>query len=194
MRRKYTIIITVCAAAAFTSACSSTSPQSGKTEEHEVKEELMMDWDVEPDHQKHIATSPIYKAYPMSRYSDPSNPRIMHEAHTIYRKEQNAKWRYDTPPERQIITGNRITGAPLQRKPQMLPEDLKREVITQRKLSRKLLNAYKKTSDRSSEVAFTGAMMTAEISKLRRAYEEQKEKVKRMERELQKNKSQNSKE
>ena len=32
------------------------------------------------------------KAYPLGRYVDPNNSRIMHEAHSIYRVETTAKW------------------------------------------------------------------------------------------------------
>lgn len=32
------------------------------------------------------------KAYPLGRYVDPNNSRIMHEGHSIYRVETTAKW------------------------------------------------------------------------------------------------------
>ena len=32
------------------------------------------------------------KAYPLGRYIDPTNSRIMHEGHSIYRVETTAKW------------------------------------------------------------------------------------------------------
>ena len=32
------------------------------------------------------------KAYPLARYIDPNNGRIMHEGHTIYRVESSGKW------------------------------------------------------------------------------------------------------
>ena len=32
------------------------------------------------------------KAYPLGRYIDPNNSRIMHEGHSIYRVETTAKW------------------------------------------------------------------------------------------------------
>ncbi|TLD71321.1 hypothetical protein FEM03_07260 [Phragmitibacter flavus] len=34
----------------------------------------------------------ILKAYPLGRYVDPNNRKVMHEAHTIYRVESTAKW------------------------------------------------------------------------------------------------------
>lgn len=32
------------------------------------------------------------KGYPLARYVDPSNSRVMHEGHTVYRVESTAKW------------------------------------------------------------------------------------------------------
>ena len=32
------------------------------------------------------------KSYPLGRYVDPNNPRIMHEGHSIYRVETTPKW------------------------------------------------------------------------------------------------------
>ena len=32
------------------------------------------------------------KTYPLGRYVDPNNSRIMHEGHSIYRVEKTAKW------------------------------------------------------------------------------------------------------
>ena len=39
-----------------------------------------------------IRTPGIYKAYPTGRYEDPNDSDIMHEAHTIYRQEQQERW------------------------------------------------------------------------------------------------------
>ncbi|MDQ3624839.1 MAG: hypothetical protein M3463_20550, partial [Verrucomicrobiota bacterium] len=32
------------------------------------------------------------RAYPLGRYIDPNNSRIMHEGHTLYRVESTSKW------------------------------------------------------------------------------------------------------
>lgn len=39
-----------------------------------------------------VRSAEVIKAYPLGRYIDPSNRRVMHEAHTIYRLESDARW------------------------------------------------------------------------------------------------------
>ena len=46
------------------------------------------------------------KAYPVARYIDPSNPRIMHERHVIYRREEDEQWRLASNARKQILIGN----------------------------------------------------------------------------------------
>jgi hypothetical protein len=46
------------------------------------------------------------KAYPVARYVDPSNPRIMHERHVIYRREEDDRWRLASNARQQILIGN----------------------------------------------------------------------------------------
>ena len=41
------------------------------------------------------------KAYPLGRYRDPRNPRVMHERHLAYRVEQDASWDYS--PNRSFV-------------------------------------------------------------------------------------------
>lgn len=39
-----------------------------------------------------VRTPEHLKAYPTGRYEDPSNPDVMHEAHTVYRAETSPDW------------------------------------------------------------------------------------------------------
>lgn len=41
-----------------------------------------------------VRTDELVKAYPVGRYSDPDDPDIMHERHTIYRVERSSNWSY----------------------------------------------------------------------------------------------------
>ncbi len=41
-----------------------------------------------------VRTEEITKAYPVGRYSDPDDPDVMHERHTVYRREQALDWNY----------------------------------------------------------------------------------------------------
>ncbi|MGC1479020.1 MAG: hypothetical protein WA771_00840 [Chthoniobacterales bacterium] len=41
-----------------------------------------------------VRTEETVKAYPVGRYSDPDLPDVMHERHTVYRREQSPNWNY----------------------------------------------------------------------------------------------------
>jgi hypothetical protein len=41
-----------------------------------------------------VRTPETVKAYPVGRYTDPNFPDQMHERHTMYRREQAARWNY----------------------------------------------------------------------------------------------------
>ena len=41
-----------------------------------------------------VRTSEAGKAYAVGRYRDPSDPDVMHERHTVYRREQAADWNF----------------------------------------------------------------------------------------------------
>lgn len=41
-----------------------------------------------------VRTPETVKAYPVGRYRDPHDPDVMHERHTIYRREQSADWNF----------------------------------------------------------------------------------------------------
>ncbi len=41
-----------------------------------------------------VRTSEVVKAYPVGRYTDPNVPDVMHERHTVYRREETADWNF----------------------------------------------------------------------------------------------------
>lgn len=47
---------------------------------------------VTPKPPARVRTDEITKAYPVGRYVDPTLPDVMHERHTIYRREQSPDW------------------------------------------------------------------------------------------------------
>ncbi len=49
------------------------------------------------------------KAYTLGRYVDPADETLMHEAHVVYRREQDPGWRLAAHPSRQILIGPTIT-------------------------------------------------------------------------------------
>jgi hypothetical protein len=46
------------------------------------------------DDEAEVETPDTVKAYPVGRYSDPNDPDVMHERHTLYRREESADWNY----------------------------------------------------------------------------------------------------
>jgi hypothetical protein len=38
---------------------------------------------------------PVVRAYQVGRYRDPADPRLLHEAHTVYRIEEDGDWELD---------------------------------------------------------------------------------------------------
>lgn len=77
------------------------------------------------------------RAYSIGRYQDPSDPRIMHERHVIYRRESDSDWRLSANSGRQILVGPTMTDAPLDQNPALLEKELAIEVQRQRELSAK---------------------------------------------------------
>lgn len=82
------------------------------------------------------------KAYPVARYIDPSNPRIMHERHVIYRREEDEHWRLAANARRQILIGNTLSDSRQERHAapyaQELPNLLRRNQQEARDLNRAL--------------------------------------------------------
>jgi hypothetical protein len=59
----------------------------------------------------------VVKAYPIERYRDPADPRIMHEKHVAYRVEADSAWRLQANRNQQVIIGNTVTDSRTSKKP-----------------------------------------------------------------------------
>lgn len=75
------------------------------------------------------------KAYAVNRYKDPNDPRIMHERHVIYRKEESADWRMASNADQQILIGPTMTDSALDNKPALLEKELALEVQRHREMN-----------------------------------------------------------
>ena len=64
------------------------------------------------------------KAYAVNRYIDPSNSRIMHERHVVYRVEEDPTWCLATDEKRQILIGNTLTDGKLNYNPVLCKKNL----------------------------------------------------------------------
>ena len=114
------------------------------------------------------------KAYPVDRYVDPNTPDLMHERHIVYRIERPADWRLQTSAERQILVGNTMTDADLEKNPMMLQDELSMELSRQRLYSKaqsdqigNLIAATKALEERAhaAEIAVYNARLELEAVK-----------------------------
>lgn len=65
-----------------------------------------------------VIQAPV-KVYTVGRLVDAGDPDVMHESHTIYRREAAPAWRLQAPTEQQILVGPRITDGGQEQKPIM---------------------------------------------------------------------------
>ena len=102
----FTQISTLTGLAFLASCASKPAPPS----EAEVLAQLdPVKWQVEREipmeSTANVANAAEIKAYPVGRYVDAANPGIMHERHTIYRREKDESWRRDTNRGHGILIG-----------------------------------------------------------------------------------------
>ncbi len=95
------------------------------------------------------------KAYPLARYVDPNNSRVMHEAHPVYRVETTAKWNLHTNPRVSLSSGpsarvsdSATTSAPLR-------DELMAELNRQKEATRTVIQGGEAVSQKLGELANT---------------------------------------
>lgn len=88
-----------------------------------------------------VRTGDVVKAYPIARYVDPADKRMMHERHVLYRLERPSRWRLKTPAGRNdaVLLGP-VAGvrAPYY-KPSPLSSEVARELRKQEEKSRQIM-------------------------------------------------------
>lgn len=106
------------------------------------------------------------KAYSVGRYKDPSDPRIMHERHVIYRQERDSEWRLASNSGRQILVGPTMTDAPLDQSPALLEKELALEVQRQRELSVKQEEANESLAQQNAALSQVILLMNERLKML----------------------------
>ena len=84
--------------------------------------------------QDNVRFGEVVKAYPIERYRDPADPRMMHERHVIYRVENTPAWKLQANRNQQIIVGNLVTDQRSSLRP-MISQELTAEVNRSRTLN-----------------------------------------------------------
>lgn len=52
-----------------------------------------------------VLLAPEVHAYPVSRYVDPADPDLLHEAHLVYRREAGSRWKLSSSPYVPVTKG-----------------------------------------------------------------------------------------
>lgn len=80
-----------------------------------------------------LRESGTVKAYGMGRYVDPTDPRIMHERHAIYRLEEQPAWITRSPKNQpEVILGPIVGLKRAEYAPEPLPGETAREIVNAR--------------------------------------------------------------
>jgi len=129
------------------------------------------------------------KSYPLARYVDPNNSRIMHEAHPVYRIETTAKWNLHVNPRVSVATGPsaRASDTPTASAP--LRDELTVELNRQREATKTVIQGGEAVSQKLDQLANT-IQQTKQIAEqnaqLREEADATKQRVKALEEELRK--------
>jgi hypothetical protein len=112
----------------------------------------------------------VTKAYPVARYVDPSNPRIMHERHVIYRREEDDSWRLASNARQQILIGNLMSDSRQERRAapyaQELPNLLRKNQQEARALNQTIQSQNEQTAALTESIRNLGKGMEAINSRL----------------------------
>ena len=86
------------------------------------------------------------KTYPLGRYVDPNDSRIMHEGHPIYRVETTAKW--NLHPNQTVSSGPVIPMQDTAKAPALLRDELTVELNEQRKVTKTVIQGQEVVSQK----------------------------------------------
>lgn len=79
------------------------------------------------------------KAYPVGRIVDPNDGNVMHEAHTIYRREAGANWNLNPNAPTVVPLGPVLAVADPAKTPNPLPVELEQRIAEQNQLMATLI-------------------------------------------------------
>jgi hypothetical protein len=105
------------------------------------------------------------KAYPAGRYVDPNDPNVMHEAHTIYRREAGSDWNLNPNAPTVVPLGPVLAVADPAKEPTPLPAELEQKMAEQNQLMASLIEQNEALSGQL-------AKLNSQIADLQRKYAE----------------------
>jgi hypothetical protein len=104
------------------------------------------------------------KAYPVGRLVDPSDPNVMHEAHTVYRREAGANWNLNPNAPTVIPLGPVLAVADPAKTPNLLPAELEQKIAEQNQLMASLIEQNEALSGQLAKLTKDVAEMRAKQS------------------------------
>jgi hypothetical protein len=115
---------------------------------------------LDPYNMEKVRVGEALKAYPVGRYVDPADPNVLHEAHTIYRREAGAAWNLNPNAPTVVPLGPVLAVADPARVPNPLPAELEQKIAEQNQLMAALI-------EQNEALAVELAKLNKEIVELR---------------------------
>jgi hypothetical protein len=145
--------------------CETVSPPKGKpppvpTPPVETPPPPVAGTEIDQHNMEKVRVGEALKAYPVGRYVDPTDPNVLHEAHTIYRREAGAAWNLNPNAPTVVPLGPVLAIADPARVPSPLPAELERKIAEQNQLMSALI-------EQNEGLAAELAKLNKEIAELR---------------------------
>jgi hypothetical protein len=116
--------------------------------------------EIDQHNMEKVRVGEALKAYPVGRYVDPTDPNVLHEAHTIYRREAGAAWNLNPNAPTVVPLGPVLAIADPARVPSPLPAELEKKIAEQNQLMSALI-------EQNEALAAQLAKLNKDIAELR---------------------------
>jgi hypothetical protein len=116
--------------------------------------------EIDQHNMEKVRVGEALKAYPVGRYVDPADPNVLHEAHTIYRREAGAAWNLNPNAPTVVPLGPVLAVADPARVPSPLPAELEQKIAEQNQLMSALI-------EQNEALAAQLAKLNKDIAELR---------------------------
>jgi len=107
-----------------------------------------------------VRVSESLKAYPVGRLVDPDDPNVMHEAHTVYRREAGSNWNLNPNAPTVVPLGPVLAVADPAKTPNPLPAELEQKIAEQNQLMASLI-------EQNEALSAQLAKMTKDMAEIR---------------------------
>ena len=117
--------------------------------------------DLDQNNSEKVRMSESLKAYPVGRLVDPNDPNLMHEAHTVYRREAGANWNLNPNAPTVVPLGPVLAVADPAKTPGLLPAELEQKIAEQNQLMASLIEQNEALSGQLAKLTKDVAEMRA---------------------------------